>query len=230
MAVKVKKHRGCWWVFVNHRGQRIARKIGSSREAADTASATIQLRLVNGDAADQAVAALTPAPTAPAFAEYAERWLTEAIRPHRKPRTEDYYRQIVANHLTPIFGTLPLDRIKPAHVRTFIANKLAGRHCEKHDSPAAGCDACVAPLARNTVKNAAATLRAVLYQAQVDTLIASNPAARFGRLFNARHDARGARRGARARGCGDGPQGSREMVPRSRARGAGAVLHRDARG
>jgi integrase len=190
MAVKVKKHRGCWWVFVCHRGQRIARKIGSSREAADTASATIQLRLVNGDAADQAVAALTPAPTAPAFAEYAERWLTEAIRPHRKPRTEDYYRQIVANHLTPIFGTLPLDRIKPAHVRTFIANKLAGRHCEKHDSPAAGCDACVAPLARNTVKNAAATLRAVLYQAQVDTLIASNPAARFGRLFNARHDAR----------------------------------------
>jgi integrase len=40
------------------------------------------------------------------------------------------------------------------------------------------------------VKNAAATLRAILYQAQVDGLIASNPAARFGRLFNARHDAR----------------------------------------
>ena len=36
----------------------------------------------------------------------------------------------------------------------------------------------------------AATLRAVLYQAQVDELIPSNPAARFGKLFDARHDAR----------------------------------------
>ena len=36
----------------------------------------------------------------------------------------------------------------------------------------------------------AATLRAVFYQAQVDELIPSNPAARFGKLFDARHDAR----------------------------------------
>jgi integrase len=126
----------------------------------------------------------------PTFATYAERWLTESIRPHRKPRTEDYYRQIVTNHLTPTFGRLALDGIKPAHVRAFIADKLVGQPCDKHAPPTKGCRACVAPLARNTVKNAAATLRAVLYQAQVDTLIASNPAARFGRLFNARHDAR----------------------------------------
>jgi integrase len=97
---------------------------------------------------------------------------------------------IVDNHLQPIFGASPLDRITPADVRTFIAQKLGGRPCAKHDQSASACGACVQPLARNTVKNAAAPLRAILYQAQVDSLIASNPAARFGRLFNARHDAR----------------------------------------
>src|SRR5262249_3190808 len=127
---------------------------------------------------------------APSFKDYAERWLTEAIRPHRKARTEDYYKQIVDNHLQPIFGASPLDRITPADVRTFVAQKLAGRSCAKHDQSTSACRACVQPLARNTVKNAAATLRAILYQAQVDSLITSNPAARFGRLFNARHDAR----------------------------------------
>lgn len=190
MGVKVKKHRGSYWVFVNHRGQRVARKIGSSREAADTASARIQLALVGGGTAAQAVATLAPQSVAPLFSAYAERWLTETILPHRKVRTESYYRQIIETHLAPTFGRLALDSIKPTDVRAFIAGKLAGRACEKHEAPAAECRACVAPLARNTVKNTAATLRAILYQAQVDTLIASNPAARFGRLFNARHDAR----------------------------------------
>jgi integrase len=188
MAVKVKKHRGAWWVFVNHHGQRVAKK-AHSRAAADKAAAMIHLELAGGATATAAKAALDPV-AAPTFTEYAERWLTEAIRPHRKPRTEDYYRQIVTSHLTPSFGRLSLDAIKPSHVRAFIADKLAGRPCGNHEAPTAGCGECVTPLARNTVKNAAATLRAVLYQAQVDTFIASNPAARFGRLFNARHDAR----------------------------------------
>lgn len=53
---------------------------------------------------------LTPAPTAsvPTFAEYAEGWLTEAIAPHRKPRTKDYYRQVLDHHLLPVFVKLPL--------------------------------------------------------------------------------------------------------------------------
>jgi hypothetical protein len=75
---------------------------------------------------------------------------------------------------------LTLDAITPAHVRAFIAHELAGQPCAKHDRPDSNCDACAEPLARNTVKSAAATLRAVLYQAQIDSLIATNPAARFG--------------------------------------------------
>jgi hypothetical protein len=52
----------------------------------------------------------------------------------------------------------------------------------------ADCPSCIRLLSRNTL---AATLRAILYQAQqVDEVIASNAAARFGRFFDARPDAR----------------------------------------
>lgn len=190
MGVKVKRYRGAFWVFVNHNSQRVARKIGSSRKAADHAAAKIQLGLVDGEPVGKAVASIEGQPTTPTFSEYAARWLTEAIRPHRKARTEDYYKQIVDNHLMLTFGRLALDSIKPSTVRGFIAQKLAGQPCAKHDKPDRQCETCVGPLARNTVKNLAATLRAVLYQAQVDSLISSNPAARFGRMFNARHDPR----------------------------------------
>jgi integrase len=109
----------------------------------------------------------------PTLNEYAERWLKETIAPHRKLRTEEYYRKILDHHLLPTLGRLPLTDIKPAQVRALVAEKL-------HTGSA-----------RNTVKNMAATLRAILYQAQqVDELITSNPAARFGRFFDVRHDPR----------------------------------------
>jgi integrase len=122
--------------------------------------------------------------------EYAERWLGEAVAPHRKERTVSYYRQIIDKHLAPTFGGMALGDIKPSDVRALIAEKLNGQPCTKHDGAMRDCDACVAPLRRNTVKNAVATLRAILYQAQGDSLIASNPAARLGRFFDARHDPR----------------------------------------
>ena len=170
--MKVREKRrgsGVWWLFIDHQGRRKARRVGD-RKAAELAAIKIRARLAEGDAT-----VLMPPPPANAlsFAEYAERWLTEAIAPHRKARTKDYYRQVLDHHLLPVFGKLPLTDIKPAQVRSFIAQKLGAK------------------ASRNTVKNMAATLRAILYQAQqMDELILSNPAARFGKFFDARHDAR----------------------------------------
>ena len=48
----------------------------------------------------------------------------------------------------------------------------------------------MALLAKNTVKNLVATLRAILYQAQEDGLVTSIPAACLGKLFSLRHDPR----------------------------------------
>jgi hypothetical protein len=57
-----------------------------------------------------------------------------------------------------VFGRLRLTEIRPAQVRAFIAQKLNAK------------------ASWDTVKNMAATLRAILYQAQqMDELIPSNP-------------------------------------------------------
>src|SRR5262245_53367119 len=196
MAVKARARKGAYWIFVDHNGRRKAKRVGKGRKVqmlAEKGAVKIQARLLEGDCS-----IFDPPPTpepvtlsVPTFDAYAERWLTECIKPHRKPRTEDYYRQIVSNHLMPAFGPIPLTDLKPARVRGFIADKLAGRACAEHSgAPAASCDACQAPLGRNTVKNIAATLRAIFYQAQqVDELVTSNPAARFGKFFEAGRDA-----------------------------------------
>jgi integrase len=161
MAVKVRFNRGKWWVHIDHHGQRKARCFGKGTVAQRTA-----VKLADGGAP------FIEREAVPLFTAYSETWITETIAPHRKRRTHDYYTQLLTTHLRPAFGAMRLDEIRPRHARAFIAKKLAGG------------------AARNTVKNMAATLRAILYAAQEDELIPSNPAARVGRFFNLRHDPR----------------------------------------
>jgi integrase len=193
MGVRVRekpKGSGVWWLFIDHHSRRKAKRVGKGKEgrkAADLAALKIRAALVSGDT--QALSESAPA-VVMRFKEYAATWLTQSIGPHRKERTTGYYQQIIDNHLAPTFDPLPLIDIKPAHVRAFVAEKLNGRACSEHEQPARTCRVCVGTRSKNTVKNMVATLRAILYQAQVDDLIPSNPAARFGRFFDARHDPR----------------------------------------
>src|SRR5262249_40544705 len=194
MGVRVRQKpegSGVWWLFVTLNGRRTSRRVGAGpagKKAAQLAATQIAAKLASGDSG---VFAPAPVPTPrETFSEYAERWLIETVAPHRKERTVGYYRQIIEKHLAPTFGTVALADIKPSDVRALIAEKLNGRPCAAHEHRVRGCSACVAPLGRNTVKNAVATLRAVLYQAHGDGVIPSTPATRLGRFFNARHDPR----------------------------------------
>jgi integrase len=52
MAVKVREWKGAWWVFVDHKGRRKAKRVGTGRpgkRAAETAAERIQARLTLGD-------------------------------------------------------------------------------------------------------------------------------------------------------------------------------------
>jgi|SRR5215831_4120695 len=100
MGVKVREHRGAWWLFVDHKGQRKARRVGVGqvgKKAAEVAAVKIAAKLVEGGDMTDLETILEPKqapeperPALPTFADYAERWLTETIRPHRKQRTEEY--------------------------------------------------------------------------------------------------------------------------------------------
>src|SRR5688500_10844089 len=68
MGVKVRFHKGAWWVFIHHRGRRRAKKIGD-RETANTVARRIRERLTLGDLS------LVASESAETFEKYANRWL-----------------------------------------------------------------------------------------------------------------------------------------------------------
>jgi integrase len=111
MGVRVREKRqgsGVWCVFVNHQGRRKAKRIGRGRagkNAAEQVARKLAAKLALGD-----VGYLDQERRVPTLKEYAERWLRETIAPHRKERTEDYYRQIIENHLAPALGALERSR------------------------------------------------------------------------------------------------------------------------
>ena len=52
MAVKVRERKGAWWVFVDHKGRRKAKRVGvgkGGKRAAESAAEKIQARLALGD-------------------------------------------------------------------------------------------------------------------------------------------------------------------------------------
>jgi integrase len=68
MGVRVKSWKGAWWIFINHQGQRRAKRCASKR-AAELAADKIDAALKLGH-----TEALAPDPPAmPTFAEYAEK-------------------------------------------------------------------------------------------------------------------------------------------------------------
>ncbi len=170
MGVKVRFCKGAWWLFINHARQRKAKRLGegpAGKKAADLAAIKLRARLAEGD---MGIFASAPSPAPVTLADYAGRWLQESIAPHRKPRTAEYYRRMLDLHLLPGLGALPLPEITREKVRKLIADKTAEG------------------LSRATVRNCVATLRAILNQALEDGLIGSNPATRFGRHLQHRHD------------------------------------------
>ena len=49
--------------------------------------------------------------TIPLFADFADRWLREHVKPKRKPTTHTSYKRIIAQYLNPALGKVRIDRI-----------------------------------------------------------------------------------------------------------------------
>ena len=117
-------------MFVDWQGNRKAKCVGSSREAAENVRREIEKRLVLG------TFDLNQPAEAPTFADYAEKWMASHVRVHLKPSTIESYQGILKVHLLPRFGQLPIERISRSAVKAQLAELVqAGK------------------LARNTVKN-----------------------------------------------------------------------------
>lgn len=173
MGVKVKEWKGGWWVFVNHRGRRKAKRCASKR-AAELARDKIDaaLKLGQVDVLDEDKRAM-PSPV-PTLQEYAERWLAQAEAGRLRPQTVEQYCNRLRLRVLPRLGPLPLTHIKRETVRNLIAEMAQDGN---RRSPGR-------PIARGTALETLRTLSAILSTAEEDGVIPVNPCRRMGKCLS----------------------------------------------
>ncbi len=170
MGVKVREKDGAWWIFVNHKGQRKAKRVGQGdvgKKAAKAAAEKIQAKLALGD-----LSVLEQDQKPVTFAKYAETWLKVYAGVNCKESTQEEYEKAIRLHLLPTFGPMALPEITRERVKLFLAEKLARGSVQRDGKP----------LSAGSVGNLHMILRAILFQAVDDGLLASNPAARLGKF------------------------------------------------
>jgi len=157
MGANIRYWKGAWWVFVNHQGERKAKRIGEGetmKKAAREVAAKIQARLVlGGPVHDEA--------DIPTLTDYAPLWLNSYVAVECKPRTQELYETMLRLHVLPYLGSLRLSAITRGKIRELLAIKSE------------------AGLKRSTLKNILAPLREMLNHAAEDRLIPANPATKL---------------------------------------------------
>jgi integrase len=160
MGVKVRKPGGhsSWCVVIDHQSQRKTIAVGS-RVAAERVRREIEVRLALGGMELLEPQVLAP----PTLSEYSKEWLKH-VEHERKPSTAGFYDQFLRLYVLPRFGESRLNDIQREGVKELISDLRARE------------------LAKNTIRLAVTTLRAVLSAAVEDKLIEHNPALGLGRF------------------------------------------------
>ena len=167
MGVRVKAWKGAWWVFVNHHGKRMAKRIGE-REAAFAVARKVQEAIARDSfQIDDPPAGESPAPAAETFRTYAAKWLASAPL---KASTLRFYGDNLTNHLYPAVGDVALDAFRRSHVKDLLVLLRQKR------------------LSAKTITGIVRTLSTILSEAVEDEKLVANPALRPGRLSRRMRD------------------------------------------
>jgi integrase len=165
MGVTIRQREdGAWWLFISHRGQRKAKKVGD-KEAAKEVARKARIALASGDL-NLARAA------APLFKDYALAWLKQYPQVNGlKEATVENYEKSVRLYLLPAFGSLPLTAIDRAAVKAFVARLREAGSIRRPG----------APLDQGSVKLMLAPLRLILGDAVDNGILQANPASKVGK-------------------------------------------------
>ena len=168
MAVKVRQRNGAWWLFIDYKGQRKAKRVGTGREgrkAAELAATKIAARLAEGGPI--VLDPPTPAIKAPTFGAIAEEWLHKYPALHAiRPGTLDSYRSFTTRHLIPYFGQRPITDITVNAIEDFIETKRAPGGSIRFTGKA---------LSDASLRTGLLTLRLILQRAVRTKIIPANP-------------------------------------------------------
>jgi len=100
----VRKRRGKWVIdFYDQFGKRHWETVGTNKKRAEEVLAT---RLL-----DVGKNVYCPENKTKTFGEVAEEWFKTQIAPNKRPKTSNFYRNHLDNHLLPYFTNLKLSRI-----------------------------------------------------------------------------------------------------------------------
>jgi len=123
MGVKVKQRGKNWWLFVHHKGRRVAKSIGT-KAAAEKARILLEAQLALGDLSG--LERPKPERTVPTFAEVARAWPEwyQSLYPTRAS-TAQGRASFTKTHLVPWFGPRLITDVTRTEVQNFIAAKRA---------------------------------------------------------------------------------------------------------
>ena len=118
MSVKVlekPKGSGVWWIFIDFRNKRKAKKIGRDKRVAHDVAKKIEARLTLGDFFEE-----NNESDVPFLKDYAIHWLDSYIKGLRRESTYDRYSGMLKKYILPRIGNMTLDSIKRKHVKNLL--------------------------------------------------------------------------------------------------------------
>ena len=111
MGVKIReKDPGEWYVYINHRGRRKAKRIGADKSLAKRVARNIEAQILLGDLDIE-----TFNHKSPTFKAYAEMWLL--LPNERSPRTNQTYSQQLRKHALPHLGNREISSLRRKDVK-----------------------------------------------------------------------------------------------------------------
>ncbi len=165
MRVREKKKRtGEWWIFINHRGKRKAKKIGRDKGVAIAVAKKIEAKLAMGDM-ELTSEEKSPEVQVSTFEEYAGTWINVIVPATCKPSTHESYEAILRIHVFPEFGKIPVDKISRMMVKKLLMTKVNQGY------------------ANSTIVHIKNAISGVLNIALDDEVITANPAHNIGKIF-----------------------------------------------
>src|SRR5438309_7886819 len=120
MGVRVRQRNGAWWVFINHKGRRKAKRVGD-KKAAELAATKIRARLALGDHAllEEERRDLT-------LQEATEQWLTTHLQLGQiRASTHADYSCALRLHAYPRIGSKPVAGITREDMRSLVVGLLS---------------------------------------------------------------------------------------------------------
>ena len=166
MGVKIReKVRGSneWWVFIDHKGRRKAKRVGSLKAAVEV-KAKIEALITLGQPYLEEDNIRKKAPTL-TLEDYYERFKQTYLATAVRETTRISYDVSFRHHILPELGKLRLDKIERSRIKEFVA-KLVGKQ-----------------LARASIRIITAELNALFNAAIEDGITEMNPARRLSKLY-----------------------------------------------